>query len=93
MRWAYHAVIENARRYKLKARVEGVLVQPMAQDHVELVMGLKYDSVFGVVVMVGLGEDVAFRKGPVTLAEAGRMLDELKSKALLEGRARKSGEP
>ena len=89
---AYQAIIDNARRYQREARVDGVLVQPMAKGGVELVIGLKQDSVFGVVIMVGLGgihtevlKDVAFRKAPVTRAEAGRMLEELKSKALLEG--------
>ena len=44
------------------------------------------------VVMVGLGgihievlKDVAFRKAPVTAAEAGRMLEELKGRAILGG--------
>ena len=64
----------------------------MAAGDVELVVGLKRDPVFGVVVMVGLGgihvevlKDVSFRRAPVTAAEAGRMLDELKGKALLDG--------
>lgn len=42
--------------------------------------------------MVSLGgihievlKDVAFRKAPLTPAEAGRMLDELKGRALLDG--------
>ncbi|MGZ5144875.1 MAG: acetate--CoA ligase family protein [Burkholderiales bacterium] len=92
VRWAYQSVIDNARRYKRDPRIDGVLVQPMAQGDVELVVGLKHDSNFGVVIMVGLGgihievlKDVVFRKAPVTLAEADRMLNELKSKALLEG--------
>ena len=65
---------------------------PMAQGEVELVVGLQNDPVFGVVVMVGLGgihievlKDVAFRCAPVTEAEVGRMLDELRGRALLDG--------
>jgi acetyltransferase len=92
VRWAYQALIDDARRFKSDARIEGVLVQPMARGEVELVIGLKHDPVFGVVVMVGLGgihievlRDVAFRKAPVTTAEADRMLDELKSRAVLRG--------
>ena len=59
---------------------------------VEMVVGLHRDPVFGTVVMAGLGgihvevlKDVVFRKVPVTAAEAGRMLDELKSAAILDG--------
>ncbi|MGZ9078778.1 MAG: acetate--CoA ligase family protein [Burkholderiales bacterium] len=92
VRWAYQSVVDAARRHKRDARIDGVLVQPMAAGDVELVIGLKRDSVFGTVVMVGLGgihievlKDVSFRKAPVTAAEAGRMLDELRSRALLEG--------
>ena len=64
----------------------------MAQGDVELVIGLQNDPVFGTVVMVGLGgihievlKDVAFRKAPVTPAEAGKMLDGLRSRAILDG--------
>jgi acyl-CoA synthetase (NDP forming) len=92
VRWAYQAVVDGAKRYKRDARIEGALVQPMAQGDVELVIGLKHDPHFGVVVMVGLGgihievlKDVVFRKAPVTVAEADRMLHELKSRAVLEG--------
>ena len=92
VRWAYQAVVDSAHRYKRETRVQGVLVQPMAAGEVELVVGLKNDPVFGVVVMVGLGgihvevlKDVTFRKAPVTVAEAQRMLQELRSRALLDG--------
>ncbi len=92
VRWAYQAVLDGARRYRPDARLTGVLVQPMVEGEVELVVGLKHDAVFGVVVMVGLGgihievlKDVVFRKAPVTQAEAQRMLWELKSRALLDG--------
>ena len=77
---------------KAQARIDGVVVQEMVRGEVELVVGLQNDPVFGMVVMAGLGgihvevlRDVAFRKAPVTEAEAGRMLDELKGRALLEG--------
>lgn len=92
VRAAFAAVIAGAKRYQADARIEGVVVQAMAGGDVELVIGLQNDAVFGAVVMVGLGgihievlKDVAFRKAPVTAAEAGRMLDELKGRAILDG--------
>lgn len=92
VRAAFEAVMNNAQRHRPGARIEGVIVQAMAQGDVELVIGLQNDPVFGVVVMVGLGgihievlKDVAFRTVPVTPAEAGRILDELRSKAILDG--------
>ncbi|MDH4150749.1 MAG: acetate--CoA ligase family protein [Betaproteobacteria bacterium] len=92
VRAAYQTLTANAGRYKADARIAGVLVQAMAQGDVELVIGLKRDSTFGPVVMVGLGgvlievfKDVVFRAAPVTEAEALRMLDELKSRVMLDG--------
>jgi acyl-CoA synthetase (NDP forming) len=89
---AYAEIMASAKRYKSDAKLDGVIVQPMAEGHVELVIGLKDDPVFGVIVMVGLGgilvevlKDVSFRKAPVTRAEAGRMLDDLKGRAILDG--------
>ncbi|HEY9446851.1 MAG TPA: acetate--CoA ligase family protein, partial [Burkholderiales bacterium] len=92
VRAAYAEIMDNARRYNAAAKADGVIVQPMAAGDVELVIGLKNDAVFGPVVMVGLGgiyvevlKDVAFRKAPVSVATAGRMLDELKAAAVLHG--------
>ena len=92
VRSAFIALTANAQQYKADARIAGVLVQAMAKGDVELVIGLKRDPTFGPVVMVGLGgvlievfKDVVFRAAPVTEAEALRMLDELKSKVILDG--------
>lgn len=89
---AYAAVIDNARRHTSSARIDGVIVQRMAAAGVDMVVGLHQDPVFGTVVMAGLGgihveilKDVVFRKAPVTPAEAGRMLDVLRSNAILDG--------
>jgi len=92
VRAAHNAIVANASRYKPGARIDGVLVQAMSRGDVELVVGLQNDPAFGIVVMVGLGgihievlKDVAFRQAPVTEAEAARMLDELRGRALLDG--------
>jgi acetyltransferase len=92
VRTAFMQLVANAKQYKADAQIAGVLVQAMAQGDVELVIGLKRDATFGPVVMVGLGgvlievfKDVVFRAAPVTEGEALRMLDELKSKVVLEG--------
>jgi acetyltransferase len=92
VRAAFEKLLANARAYKADARIAGVLVQAMAQGDVELVIGLKRDPSFGPVVMVGLGgvlievfKDVVFRAAPVTEAGALQMLDELKSRVVLDG--------
>lgn len=92
VRSAFAQLLTNAGLYSKDARISGVLVQAMATGNVELVIGMKRDPVFGPVVMVGLGgvlievlKDVVFRAAPVTDGEALRMLDELKSRAVLDG--------
>jgi acyl-CoA synthetase (NDP forming) len=89
---AYKQIVANAARYAPNANVAGVLIQKMAADGVDMVVGLQNDAVFGIVVMVGIGgihveilKDVVFRTAPVTESEAGRMLEELKAKAILDG--------
>ncbi|MBI1989248.1 MAG: acetate--CoA ligase family protein [Betaproteobacteria bacterium] len=89
---AFADITANAKRCQPDAAIDGVIVQAMIHGDVELVVGLKHDPVFGMVIMVGLGgiyvevlKDVVFRKAPVTEAQAGRMLEDLKSRAILDG--------
>src|SRR3546814_19508106 len=81
---AFDDILSSAKSYKPEARIDGVVVQEMVGGTVELVVGLKRDPVFGMVVMVGLGgifvevlKDVAFRKAQVTEAEAQDVMAEL----------------
>jgi acetyltransferase len=92
VRTAFGDIVAAARRFKAEARIDGVVVQAMARGDVEFVLGLKNDPAFGPVLMAGLGgvlvevlKDVAFRRCPLTPAEAGQMLAELKGRALLDG--------
>jgi len=75
-----------------RARLDGLIVQPMVRGELELVMGVKRDPIFGMVVMAGLGgvlvevlKDVVFRIPPFDTEEAERMLRELRMSALLDG--------
>jgi acetate---CoA ligase (ADP-forming) len=89
---AFARLIANARAAAPAAQVQGVILQPMTQGHVELVVGVRRDPVFGMIVMVGIGgilvevlRDVVFRKAPFSQEEGLRMLDELRMRALLDG--------
>ena len=89
---AYERILDAVRRKAPRARVEGVLVAPMAGDGLELIVGARDDPVFGPVTMVGMGgifvevlRDVVLRVGAVSVEEARRMLAELKGATLLEG--------
>lgn len=75
-----------------QARVDGVIVAPMAKGVAELILGSRIDPIFGPVVMVGLGgifaeimQDTAVQMAPVSEAEAMAMLRSLKAFSVLDG--------
>jgi acyl-CoA synthetase (NDP forming) len=89
---AYRDLLESARTHRPNAAIQGVLVCPMAKKGVEIIIGTLLDKTFGPMAMVGLGgvttelfRDVVYRPAPVGVAEAEKMLDELKAAPLLRG--------
>jgi acetate---CoA ligase (ADP-forming) len=92
LRAAYETILRNAKAHDPAAKVEGVLVTPMAPVGVEVIIGALRDSVFGPVIMFGLGgifvevlKDVVFRAIPLSRADAEEMLDEIKGTRVLDG--------
>jgi acetyltransferase len=89
---AFEALLNNARKHRPEAAIQGVLLGPMAKKGVEIIVGTMTDKTFGPVVMVGLGgittelfRDVVYRPAPVGAEEAGAMLAGLKAAPLLSG--------
>jgi acetate---CoA ligase (ADP-forming) len=89
---AFDDLMARAKAAKPQARIEGVLIAPMVKGGVECILGVQRDPVFGPVVMFGLGgilvealRDVSFRLAPFDKAEAHRMIDSIKARAVLEG--------
>ena len=81
---------EGQRLLKIKGS-EALLVQEMVPGHRELVCGLTRDSQLGPCVMFGLGgvltevlEDVVFRIAPLTSWDAKEMIQEIRSRKILE---------
>jgi len=69
-----------------------IIVQPMLEGGVELIVGVRNDSAFGSLVIVGLGgvlveliDSVAVRLGPIDAEEARAMLGETRAGELLAG--------
>lgn len=92
LRAAFDRILTRARDAAPDARISGLIVQKMGAGTVEMVLGLRRDPIFGPVVMVGLGgifievqKDVVFHRAPVSEAAAGRMLDRLQGRVMLEG--------
>lgn len=87
---AFNSIITNAKELKPEAEVKGVFVQKMIEAGQEVILGLKYDPIFGYVIMFGLGgifveilKDVSFRIAPIGLYSVDRMIREVKSYKLL----------
>ena len=92
VRAAYDAVMAAADRVSPPPRINGVLVQPMVPQGVEMVVGARNDPLFGPLIVMGLGgilvevlKDTALAPAPVTPAEALGLLRQLKGVKLLEG--------
>ncbi len=89
---AYKKIIENVTKYKTDAKIVGILVQEMAPQSTEVIVGAIKDPQFGQTVMFGLGgivvellKDVNFRVAPVTADDAKEMITQLKAFPLLNG--------
>jgi acetate---CoA ligase (ADP-forming) subunit beta len=88
----YKKIIENAKNYKADAKIVGVLVQEMAPQSTEVIVGAIKDPQFGQTVMFGLGgifvellKDANFRVAPLTVEEGREMITQLKAFPLLNG--------
>jgi acetate---CoA ligase (ADP-forming) len=89
VRAAYQAVTAAAPD---GARIEGVLVSPMRRGGAELLVGVVPDPQWGPVLAVAIGglfvevlRDSALAPLPVTPGQAGRLLDRLRGRAVLDG--------
>ncbi|WP_376087102.1 acetate--CoA ligase family protein [Roseomonas sp. CCTCC AB2023176] len=92
VRTGFATLMQRAADRAPGARIEGVLVAKQITGAVEMAAGILRDPVFGPVLMAGLGgvfievlRDVAFRRCPVTPAEAEAMLRTLRGFPLLDG--------
>jgi acetyl-CoA synthetase (ADP-forming) len=89
---AYRKILENAKKYKATAKIAGVLVQEMAPQSTEVIIGAIKDPQFGQTLMFGLGgifvellKDVTFKIAPITREDAHEMVTEVKAYPLLKG--------
>lgn len=92
VREAFRAILDAVSRAAPAARLDGVLVSPMAPPGVDLILGIQRDPLFGPVLLAGLGGvfvevlgDVSLARAPVDEAAALAMLRRLKAWPLLDG--------
>jgi acetyltransferase len=74
------------------AKIDGVIVQRMAGEGVEMILGVKRDALFGSVVLCGFGgilvevlQDVAIGIPPLSEEQARGMIERLRGFAILGG--------
>jgi acyl-CoA synthetase (NDP forming) len=89
---AFDRVVASAKQHEPNATIEGVAVQRMEKQGIEVIVGMTKDPQFGPVLMFGLGgvlvevlKDVAFRVVPINERDARQMVHEIKGFPLLEG--------
>ena len=92
IREGYNRILENVKAHVPDAEIKGILVQEMAPDSTEVIVGSTRDPTFGTTLMFGIGgifveilKDVSFRLVPITRADAEEMVKEIKAYKILEG--------
>jgi acyl-CoA synthetase (NDP forming) len=92
-RTTFQTIVDNARRYKSDAVIDGIQVQQMLPSGAtEVIVGSITDPSFGKLVAFGLGgilvevlKDITFRLAPTGKDAAEAMLDGLKASEVLKG--------
>jgi acetate---CoA ligase (ADP-forming) len=91
-REAFLQIRERLARISKEAEMDGVLVQKMVTEGVEVIVGVAQDPSFGPLIMFGMGgtytelfKDAVFRIHPLTDVDAGEMVRSIKAYKLLEG--------
>jgi acetyltransferase len=89
---AYRQIMDSVSRKAPSAAINGVLVQPMIGEHIELIVGMQRDPQFGPAILCGFGgvtaeilKDVSLRLCPLSACDADNMLAKLKGAGLLNG--------
>jgi acetyltransferase len=90
---AYDKLIENAKKFDPNVKIHGVTIQPMIKGRgYEIILGSKYDPLFGPTILFGTGgvgveifEDVVLGLPPLNQTLAKRIIEETKCYRILKG--------
>jgi acetyl coenzyme A synthetase (ADP forming)-like protein len=88
----YRKIIQNVTQAVPDADIQGILIEEMAGEGVEVILGASRDPRFGPLMMFGLGgtlveilKDVSFRLAPMWRISAERMVRQIRSFQVLDG--------
>lgn len=89
---SFDKIISNAKAYNSDAKIDGILIQEMAEKGLEVIIGMKKDPQFGPVIMVGMGgiyvevfKDISLRLIPLSYYDAENMIKETKLYKVIQG--------
>jgi len=89
---AYKRITDNIKHVHPDAEIDGMLVEKMAAEGKEVIIGMKRDTSFGPLIMFGMGgvfvelfKDVAFRIAPLTQEDVAEMIRSTRAYQLLNG--------
>jgi len=89
---SYNGILQNIRKKMPKSEISGILVEEMATEGKEVILGMNYDEQFGPILMFGMGgiyvealEDVIFRLAPIRELTADLMIEKTKTYKILDG--------
>jgi acetate---CoA ligase (ADP-forming) subunit beta len=92
VRQAFRTMQQSVAARAPGARIDGIIVQPMATPGVEVIVGMSKDATFGPVLMFGLGgvlvevlKDVTFRIVPLSRRDAREMIHDIQGFPVLAG--------
>jgi acyl-CoA synthetase (NDP forming) len=92
VREAYARMQQEVAERAPSAQVDGIIVQSMVADGIEMILGVKRDPLFGPVVLCGFGgmlvevlKDVAIGIPPLSKEQAREMIGRLRGSAILSG--------
>jgi acetyl coenzyme A synthetase (ADP forming)-like protein len=92
VRYEYEKIQKNLERSGRLSAMEGVVIQPMIREGVEVMVGVTQDVVFGPLIAFGLGgihvevlADVCFRVAPLTDRDTDEMVQGIRGYPLLRG--------
>jgi acetyl coenzyme A synthetase (ADP forming)-like protein len=92
VRKAFTEILARAGKTVPGQTIDGVLIQSMVPDGIEMIAGITHDPVFGPLVGFGMGgidvevfRDVRFRVAPLTDRDADELLHEIRGIRLLQG--------
>lgn len=89
---AYDEIMANVEKNAKDAKINGILMQEMLPQGLEIIVGVNNDPSFGPMILCGLGgvfveifEDVSLYPAPLNHNEARKMIQSLKGYPLLDG--------